>query len=172
MFTETQAHTQAHIQAHTHHEDADIPLGGLDLAEADGRRNMPRAALSGTVVFRNGSGQVCRGRLVNLSAQGMQVRCHVAAAQTLHPVGGRIQPGTGPLAQAKLDVPSLVDGAASTQTNTLNLGVRLLYLASTDIEPRCILGFEILNPRPRARRQLEALMAELTNQRHEQLVSA
>lgn len=116
----------------------------------DEQRQHPRVEIEIPVAFRNAQGQHCAARLCNISAEGLQVRCNVATAQIIHPLGGRIGGDHQPILQATLAVPI---GAGN---ETLSLGVRLQYLQVVDEDPRCILGFSFLDLRPKAQRIVEA----------------
>lgn len=117
-------------------------------------REYPRIALEIPVAFRNSAGQHCAAQLRNLSADGLQVRCNMATALVIHPRGGRLQPDTQPLLHATAVLP-LASGV-----ETLSIGVRLVYSAAFDEEPRCVLGFQFLSLRPKARRLVEAFVTE------------
>jgi len=118
------------------------------------QRGAPRVDLIVPVAFRNGVGQHCAARLSNLSVDGLQVRCNVATAQTIHPRGGRLGPDNQPLLHATAVLP-LADGP-----QTLSIGVRLIYCRPDDRGPDCVLGFRFLELRPRARRLIEAFFTE------------
>ncbi|MCC7122839.1 MAG: PilZ domain-containing protein [Gammaproteobacteria bacterium] len=126
------------------------PVSWQLVRRIDEQRQHPRVELEIPVAFRNAHGQHCAARLCNLSADGLQVRCNVATAQIMHPLGGRIGGDSQPILQATLALPL---GAGH---ETLSLGVRLQYLTVVDEEPRCMLGFSFLNLRPKARRIVEA----------------
>ena len=121
-------------------------------------REYPRIALEIPVAFRNSAGQHCAARLRNISADGLQVHCTMATARVIHPRGGRLQPDTQPLLHATAVLP-LASGA-----ETLSIGVRLVYSAAFDEDPCCVLGFQFLSLRPKARRLVEAFVTE-----HQQL---
>jgi len=116
----------------------------------DEQRQHPRIDIEIPVAFRNAQGQHCAARLCNISADGLQVRCNVATAQIIHPLGGRIGGDNQPILQATLAVPM---GAGH---ETLSLGVRLQYLTVLEDDPRCVLGFSFLDLRPKASRIVEA----------------
>ncbi len=120
----------------------------------DEQRLHPRLPLRTTVSFRNCHGQHCAGDLQNISPDGLQVRCNVASAQIVHPAGGRLLPDNLPILQASLSLP-LASGE-----ETLALGVRLLYLAAVAEEPRCVLGFQFLDLRPKAQRVIGTFFTE------------
>ena len=119
----------------------------------DEQRQHPRVDIEIPVAFRNAQGQHCAARLCNMSADGLQVRCNVATAQIIHPVGGRIGGDNQPILQATLALPM---GAGQ---ETLSVGVRLQYLTVVDEDPRCVLGFSFLNLRPKARRIVETFFS-------------
>lgn len=135
------------------HALAAVPVWESSQANSEARE-YPRIALEIPVAFRNGAGQHCAARLRNLSADGLQVRCNIATAFVIHPRGEKLQPDTQPLLHATAVLP-LASG-----TETLSIGVRLVYSATLDDEPRCVLGFQFLSLRPKARRLVEAFVIE------------
>lgn len=124
---------------------------GTTLAE---QRAYPRITLEIPVAFRNGSGQHCAAKLHNLAPDGLQVRCNVVTAQMIYPVGRKLQSDNLPILQATAVLP-LAEGQA-----TLSVGVRLLYLTTAEETPNCILGFEFLSLRLKARRIIDTFFAE------------
>lgn len=130
------------------------PMPWPQAATLDEQRGYPRVALEIPVAFRNGSGQHCAARLRNLSPEGLQVACNIVTAQMIYPAGGKLQPDNQPILQATAVLP-LADGP-----ETLSLGVRLLYCSTTAESPNCIMGFQFLDLRPKARRIIDAFFAE------------
>jgi hypothetical protein len=120
----------------------------------DDQRHYPRIELDVSVGFRNGSGQHCVAKLVNISPDGVQVRCNVASAQMLHPNGGKICRSNAPIVQTAIGLP-FDDG-----TETLSVCAQLLYLTTVSEEPRCVVGLRFLDPRPKAQRILERFFAD------------
>lgn len=118
------------------------------------QRAAPRVEMLVPVAFRNGVGQHCAARLSNLSVDGLQVRCNIATAQTIHPRGGRLGPDNQPLLHATAVLP-LADGP-----QTLSIGVRLIYCRHDDHARDCVLGFRFLELRPKARRLVETFFTE------------
>jgi hypothetical protein len=117
------------------------------------QRGYPRITLEIPVAFRNSSGQHCAASLRNLSPDGLQVRCNIVTAQMIYP-GGKLQADNAPILQATAVLP-LAGGP-----ETLSVGVRLLYFTTADENPNCILGFQFLNLRPKARRIIETFFVE------------
>ena len=119
----------------------------------DEQRKFPRIDLDIPVAFRNSSGQHCAARLLNIAPDGIQVRCNVASAQILHPSGGKICPNNAPMVQTALAIP------LGDRTETLSVCSRLTYLTTVQQEPRCVLGLQFLDPRPKAQRIIEQFFA-------------
>ena len=119
----------------------------------DEKRGYPRIAIGNEVTFRNAGGQHCVAQLLNLSPDGIQIRCNVATAQVLHPAGGRICPGNAPMVQADVTVP-LPDGDAP-----VSICAELMYLTTLPEEPRCVIGLRFLELRPKAARIIDAFFA-------------
>ncbi|MBM4226294.1 MAG: PilZ domain-containing protein [Gammaproteobacteria bacterium] len=117
------------------------------------QRAYPRILGDFPVAFRNGQGQHCAATLRNLSPEGLQIACNMATAQIIHPAGGRLKGDNQPLLQATMVLP-LAEGH-----QTLSACVRLLHVATT-AAASCLMGFQFLELRPKARRQIDAFYAE------------
>lgn len=115
----------------------------------DEQRNYPRIELDIPVSFRNSSGQHCAARLLNIAPDGIQIRCNVATAQILHPSGGKICPRNAPMVQTAIAIP--LDG----RTETLSVCSKIAYLTTVPDEPRCVIGLQFLDPRPKAQRIID-----------------
>jgi PilZ domain len=120
----------------------------------DEQRRYPRIRLDIAVAFRNGSGQHCAAKLLNIAPDGIQIRCNVATAQILHPGGGKICPNNAPLVQCAIAMP-LANGP-----DTLSVCARLTYLTTVPDEPRCVIGLQFLDPRPKAQRIIDRFFAD------------
>lgn len=120
----------------------------------DEQRRYPRINLDLPVGFRNGSGQHCAARLLNIAPDGIQIRCNVATAQILHPGGGKICSKNAPIVQTAIGIP-LTSG-----TTTLSVCSRLTYLTTVAEEPRCVIGLQFLDPRPKAQRIIDQFFAD------------
>lgn len=119
----------------------------------DEHRGHPRLDMDCEVGFRNAAGQHCVAKLLNISRDGMQIRCNVATAQVLHPSGGKICPGHAPIVQTEAAL--LLPRGEST----LSICAQLTYLTTLPEEPRCVMGLRFLEPRPTAQRVLDEFFA-------------
>ncbi len=124
----------------------------------DEQRRYPRVELDLLVAFRNASGQHCAARLLNIAPDGIQVRCNVATAQILHPGGGKICPRNAPIVESAIAIP-LASGRA-----TLSVCSRLTYLTTVPDEPRCVIGLQFLDPRPKAQRVIDQFFGEILHE--------
>jgi hypothetical protein len=115
----------------------------------DEHREHPRLDMNCDVGFRNAAGQHCVAKLLNMSPDGLQIRCNVATAQVLHPAGGKICPAHASIVQTEVAL-SLPRGESM-----LSVCARLTYLTTLPEEPRCLMGLRFLEPRPTAQRVLE-----------------
>ncbi len=144
--------------------DFDSAGGGFELpawqavSNLDEQRAYPRITIDIPVAFRNASGQHCAAKLRNISPDGLQVRCNLVTAQIIHPRGGKIGDENQPLLQATAVLP------LSSGPETLSVGVRLLYTGTLSDAPHCVLGFQFLNLRPKARRIIDTFFAEQMRQ--------
>lgn len=100
----------------------------------DEQRAYPRIPLDLTVTLVTGAGENVPVAALNMSPDGMQVRCGVEAARLLHPGGGRIVAGAEPRMRAVANL------RLSGGPRTLVAPCRLLYLTMVDTDPRCVLG--------------------------------
>ncbi len=132
-------------------EQADVAWQLVE--KLDEQRKFPRIELDIPVAFRNGSGQHCAARLLNIAPDGIQVRCNVATAQILHPGGGKICPNNAPMVHTAIAIP------LGERVETLSVCSRLTYLTTVQQEPRCVLGLQFLEPRPKAQRIIEQFFA-------------
>jgi hypothetical protein len=136
----------------TTHQEASAAYFGPH-SDFEDQRAYPRIRGDFPVAFRNSHGQHCAATLRNLSPEGLQILCNMATAQIIHPSGGRLMEENHPLLQATMVLP-LADGQ-----QTLSACVRLLHVAT--IAPAgCLMGFQFLELRPKARRQIDAFYAE------------
>ena len=119
----------------------------------DEHRAHPRLDMGCDVGFRNATGQHCVAKLLNISPDGLQIRCNVATAQVLHPAGGKICPAHAPIVQTEVAL-SLPRGEI-----VLSVCARLTYLTTVPEEPRCVMGLRFLEPRPTAQRVLDEFFA-------------
>ncbi len=118
------------------------------------QRRYPRIDLDLAVAFRNSSGQHCAARLLNIAPDGIQIRCNVATAQMLHPGGGKICSSNAPVVQTAIAIP------LATGISTLSVCSRLTYAITLAEEPRCVIGLQFLDPRPKAQRIIDQFFAD------------
>jgi len=138
-------------QRHPAQPDTDIAWQLVE--QLDEQRGHPRVPMHCSVEFRNASGQHCVAKLLNISPDGIQIRCNIATAQVLHPGGGRICPTNAPIVQTEIAL-SLPRGEAG-----LSICSRLTYLTTVSQEPKCVMGLRFLEPRPKAAGILAAFFA-------------
>lgn len=137
----------------THHAAAGSNIAWQLVERLDEHRGHPRLEMDCDVGFRNAAGQHCVAKLLNLSPDGMQIRCNVATALVLHPTGGRICPTHAPIVQTEAAL-QLPRGRC-----VLSVCAQLTYFTSMPEEPRCVLGLRFLEPRPTAQRVLDEFFA-------------
>jgi hypothetical protein len=119
----------------------------------DEHRGHPRLDMDCNVGFRNASGQHCVAKLLNMSPDGMQIRCNVGTAQVLHPAGGKICPQHAPIVQTEVAL------VLPRGQSMLSICAQLTYLTTLPEEPRCVMGLRFLEPRPTAQRVLDEFFA-------------
>ncbi len=137
----------------SHQAEAGSNIAWQLVERLDEHRGHPRLDMGCDVGFRNAAGQHCVARLLNISPDGMQIRCNVATAQVLHPAGGKICPTHAPIVQTEVAL------ALPRGEITLSVCARLTYLTTVPEEPRCVMGLQFLEPRPTAQRILDEFFA-------------
>ena len=115
------------------------PVGGNDLVwqlveKLDESRRHPRISLDIKVALRTDGGAKFSANVINISPDGLQIRCIVETAHLLHPNGGKIEPKNSPFANVALALP-VEDGI-----RTLAARCQMLYLSTVNTEPRCVVG--------------------------------
>ncbi len=120
----------------------------------DEQRQYPRIPIDGGVRIFSADGEEVPVLALNVSPDGLQLRCDIAAARQLHPAGGRVDPMSDVLFKADITLP-LAAGAAH-----LECDCRLLYLTTVDSEPRCVIGMRFVDLNQRAERLLTAFLCD------------
>jgi hypothetical protein len=100
----------------------------------DEQRQYPRIPLDLKIAMRNDRGDKFSALALDISPDGLQLRCDVQAARQIHPAGGKINPTKRPLVSMAVTLPV---GAGK---RTLVALCELLYITTVDSEPRCVLG--------------------------------
>ena len=124
------------------------------VAQTEEQRAYPRFQLDVSVSFRNAAGNRCRGQVINISPDGLQVRCNFSAGQSLHPKGGKLCADTAPIVQVALHLP------VAGESKKVVAGAKLVYATTLDNDPNCVLGFKFLELRPMAQRVLDGYFSE------------
>ena len=119
------------------------PAGGNDLVwqlveKLDESRRYPRIPLDIKVALRTDGGETISANVINISPDGLQIRCTKETARLLHPNGGKIQAENSPFANVALALP-VRDGI-----RTLAVRCQMLYLTTVNTEPRCVVGLRFV----------------------------
>ena len=122
--------------------------------QTEEQRGYPRFPLEIAACFRNAAGNRCKGQIVNISPDGLQVRCNVSAGQALHPKGGKLCPSNAPIVQVALQLP------VSGEDKKVTVGAKLVYATTMGADPNCVLGFRFLELRPTAQRTIDSYFSE------------
>ena len=101
-------------------------------------RRHPRVPIELKVALATNQGAKCSARVINISPDGMQIRCDVESAKLLHPQGGKIDPDNGPHVNAAVTLP------IGEERRTLATRCQMLYLTTVDSEPRCVIGLRFI----------------------------
>ena len=121
----------------------ETPVGGNDLVwqlveKLDESRRHPRISLDIKVALRTDGGAKFSANVINISPDGLQIRCTVETAHLLHPNGGKIEPKNSPFANVALALP-VEDGI-----RTLAARCQMLYLSTVNTEPRSVVGLRFV----------------------------
>ncbi|MEM7468060.1 MAG: PilZ domain-containing protein [Pseudomonadota bacterium] len=119
------------------------------VSESSELRQETRLSVDLTAEFRNAAGQRCKGQVTNVSLDGIQVRCHCASGQLLHPKGGRVCHESVEIVQISMKLPT------ENGEKQFVAGAELLYVTASDAGSNCVLGFKFLDLRPTPQKALE-----------------
>lgn len=106
----------------------------------DEQRRQPRIPLVADARLRTAAGTLHAARIVNVSPDGLQLRCDVASARGLRPVNGRFDAANAPVLEVSLELP------VGETRRALTVSCQLLYLTTVDSEPRCVFGLRFIAP--------------------------
>jgi|GEM_PF-4252673 hypothetical protein len=120
----------------------------------DEQRQYPRVPLDIKIALRNDAGEKFAGLALNISPDGLQMRCDVHAGRLLLPNGGTIDAANRP--QVNLAAALTTGGVKKT----LVARAEVLYITTVDTEPRCVVGLCFVRVDPQADRILNAFFAD------------
>jgi hypothetical protein len=120
----------------------------------DEQRRHPRVPLAAHASLSTAAGGSVDATVINVSPDGMQLRCDVAAARVLRPGSGRGEDAAAEPLHLCLELP--VDGASLR----FDARAELLYLTTVDSEPRCVFGLRFAPLDARAERHLLAFFTD------------
>ncbi len=129
------------------------------------RRKAPRVPLKTSVKIANSREQSGSARLRNLSADGMQIRCHVDVAAMLYPHDARTDNDGHPIVHVTLRL-SINRGA-----KLFNAAAALQHVRASRINPQeCLVGLRFVGLSPHARYLLNAFFAHRSNESFPELM--
>ena len=120
----------------------------------DEQRQYPRIPLALSVTVRNEEKVKFTLGAVNISPDGLQLRCDVETARLVHPRGGTFVAENAPHVDIGMRLP--VGG----ETRVFTARARLLYLTTVDSEPRCVIGLRFEQVATQSERVLSAFFAD------------
>lgn len=120
----------------------------------DEQRHYPRVPVAVPLTARNYRGESVATMAMNMSPDGLQLRCDVATAKILHPNGGHVRPQSDAPLTLCLELPA-GDGTAA-----LEVSAQLLYLTSVDSAPRCVIGMLFVELAAEARQRITSYVCE------------
>lgn len=121
----------------------------------DEQRRCPRIPLAAQADLRTAAGASIAAEVLNISPDGLQLRCTVEAARLLRPGSGRGE--TAPPAAPLMLTLALPIGADEC---TFAARCELLYLTTVDSEPRCVFGLRFSTVEAADERRLHAFFAD------------
>ena len=120
----------------------------------DEQRHYPRVPLNIKAGFVTDTGSKFTAAVINISPDGLQMRCAVESARLFCPQGHKIDPLNTPGVTATISLP------VGNGSKTLTVRCQMLYLRTVDTEPRCVAGMRFVQLDLRSERILNAFFAD------------
>ena len=120
----------------------------------DGQRRYPRVPLNIKTAFITDTGRTFPVEVINISPDGLQVRCPVDNVHLIRPQGRKIIPLDAPCINASISLPVGNGG------RTLAVRCQMLYLKTIDTELGCIAGLRFVQLDLQSERILNAFFAD------------
>lgn len=121
----------------------------------DEQRRHPRIPLTDHATLHTAAGASITAEVVNISPDGLQLRCTMEAARVLRAGSGR-GGAAPPTASLDLTLPL----PTGTGDATFSTRCELLYLTTVDSEPRCVFGLRFGALEAADERRLYAFFAD------------
>ena len=125
-----------------------------EVENLDEQRRYPRVPLNIKSAFVTDTGSTFSIEVINISPDGLQVRCSVDNAHFIRPQGSKPNPLNAPCISAAIALP------VGHGSRTLGLRCQMLYLKMIDTELGCIAGFRFVQLDLRSERILNAFFAD------------
>ncbi len=122
-----------------------------EIANLDEQRRYPKVPLNIKTGFITDTGSQFSAELINISPDGLQIRCSAESAQLIHPQGLKIN---APFVNAAISLP------VGHGSRTLAVRCQTLYLRTVDTEPRCVAGMRFVQLDLQSERILNAFFAD------------
>ena len=120
----------------------------------DEQRLYPRVPLNIKAAFVTDTGSKFSAAIINISPDGLQMRCTVESARLFCPQGRKIDPLNTPGVNAAISLP------VGIGSKTFTVRCQILYLRTVDTEPRCVAGMRFVQLGVQSERVLTAFFAD------------
>ena len=120
----------------------------------DEQRRYPRVPLNIKAAFVTDTDSKFSAAVINISPDGLQVRCTVESARLFCPQGCKINPINAPCVNVAISLP------VSHGSRILAVRCQILYLRMVDTEPRCVAGMHFVPLDLQSECNLNAFFAE------------
>ena len=135
--------------AHTASGDRDSAWKIVE--KLDEQRRYPRVPLNIETTFTTDTGDKFSADLINISPDGLQIRCSVECAVLIRPEGHSIDP---------LCINAVLRLPVGQSSRTLAARCQIIYLRMVDTEPRCVAGMRFVQLGLQSERVLNAFYAD------------
>ncbi len=122
-----------------------------EIENLDEQRRYPKVPLNVKTGFITDTGSKFSAEIINISPDGLQIRCSAESAQLIRPQGRKIN---APFVNAAISLP------VGHGSRTLAVRCQTLYLRMVDTEPRCVAGMRFVLLDLQSECNLNAFFAE------------
>ena len=122
--------------------------------QLDEQREQPRIDISAKARIQRSDDAPVSVAVVNISPDGLQLRCDSEAAQKIHPEARQIAPGEAHTVRIAVGLP-VADG-----TRIVTGTAQLLYFSTVDTDPRCVIGVKFAQLDENSEQGLAAFFAD------------
>jgi len=122
-----------------------------EVQKLDEQRSHPRIPLIIKTAFITDSGRKFSAEIINVSPDGLQMRCSINSARYIVPLDSDIDP---PCANTVIPLP------VGQGTAAFSVRCQTIYLRTMDTDNYCVVGMRFIQIDPRSERILDAFLAD------------